>query len=336
MVAEILLVSVNLATVCIESFLYGMFFILFVTSLYLLAVRQKTTNAGGSVFLTPLVFGSILIFVTITSHWICTFLRLFQAFVTFNGGTTPFEFYDDPTQTSGVVKTGVLMASLIIGDAMIIYRLWIVWGYNRLVIIFPICTLMGLTACGVGVTYQLTQFKPGENVFPVISVWIMSDYAFTLCTNVYSTIMIAYRVWSINASSKKFGGPNFNSVLGIVVESSVIYTSWTIFFFACYLSESNLQFIAIDAWSAISGIAFMSINVRVGLGWAQKAPQELSTHHPSVGMITFRADRSGSENRNSFVMQPLAVNITRIVDKDSGYPFEEHSSGDSFTKGSVV
>ncbi|TFK38856.1 hypothetical protein BDQ12DRAFT_682617 [Crucibulum laeve] len=337
MVAEVPLVSVNLATVCIESFLYGTFFILFVTSLYLLAVRQKTTNAEGSVFLTPLVFGSILIFITITSHWICTFLRLFQAFVTFNRGTTPLEFYADLTQTSEVVKTGFLMASLVIGDAMIIYRLWIVWSYNRLVIIFPICTLMGLTACGVGITYQFTQYKPGENVFlSVAGRWITSDCVFTLCTNVYSTIMIAYRVWNVNVSSKKFGGANLNSVLGIVVESAVIYTSWTIFFFASYQSESNLQFIAVDAWSAMSGIAFMFINVRVGLGWAQKANPESSTHHPSVGMIASRVDRSGGGNRNSFAMRPLAVNITRVVDKDSEYPFDEHSSGDSFIKGSAV
>ena len=41
------------------------------------------------------------------------------------------------------------------------------------------------------------------------------------------------------------------------------------FFFISYQSHSNLRFVAVDSWPAMSGISFMLINVRVGPGWAQ-------------------------------------------------------------------
>lgn len=186
--ANIPLVSANLATAIIESFLYGIFFILATTSLYLLVSRrQKPISRMGrgdrSIFLTPMFLASICLFILITAvsvsaailiehlrnidvrdsqHWAFTATRLFQAFVNYNGGTMPLAFYADLSQITEVVKTGFLMACLIICDAMIvsglalylvifpqqwsfkIYRLWIIWNHRTLVIIFPICTLLGL------------------------------------------------------------------------------------------------------------------------------------------------------------------------------------------------
>jgi hypothetical protein len=53
-------------------------------------------------------------------HWLLTCIRLFQAFVLFQKGTATLAFYADLTQRTEVVKTGFLMASLVIGDAMIV------------------------------------------------------------------------------------------------------------------------------------------------------------------------------------------------------------------------
>jgi len=334
MVAEISLVSVSLATVCIESFLYGIFFILFLLSTYLLFTRHQLTSPKRSplsILATPFFSATLCIFVTITAHWILTFIRLFEAFVL--SGQTPLDFYGDLKQITEVVKTGFLMASLVIGDSMIIYRLWIVWSYNKAVVVLPLCTLIGLTVCGVGITFQFTQYSPGQNVFlSEAGRWITSDCVFTLCTNLYCSVLIAWRIYKCNSSSRQYGGQNLNSVLAIIVESAAIYTSWTIFFFASYQSQSNLQFIAVDAWPAMSGIAFMFINVRVGLGWAQKANPEL------VNISGSRSKNSHSSRgmaSDTFVMQPLSVNITKVVDDDQ-YRLSPKVSGDGGSFGKSV
>jgi hypothetical protein len=96
-------------------------------------------------------------------HWILTIDRSFLAFIYFENGTFPLGFYGDLSQLTETAKTGFLIAASAVGDALIvgssrslpctadpvissqIHRLWIVWGRNKYVIIFPLFTLAGLT-----------------------------------------------------------------------------------------------------------------------------------------------------------------------------------------------
>ncbi|KZT01339.1 uncharacterized protein LAESUDRAFT_664142 [Laetiporus sulphureus 93-53] len=316
------LVSVNLATVSMEAFFYGIFFVLSVSSIYLLVHRQRQLQGrnatSGLIFRalcrTPMFIGAVILSVTITAHWALTVTRSFKAFIYYEGGTEPLDFYGNLKQLTEVIKTGFLMATLVVGDSMVIYRTWIIWNRRLIVTIFPLCTLAGLTACGVGITYQFTQYYPGENVFvSAAGRWITSDCVFTLCTNVYCTFMIAFRVWRSHISVKSYSGSNLMGVLATFIESAALYTSWTLFFFISYQSGSNLQFTAVDTWPSMSGIAFMLINVRVGLGWAQTSEKTTTRH--TVSAVS--GHRSGETS--SFAMRPLAVNITTVIDQEEDY-----------------
>lgn len=72
MVQELNLLSVNLATVAMESWLYGIFFVLSTTSTYLLIRRGQELNKshGGSssrpVWRTPMFMAGALIFLSVT------------------------------------------------------------------------------------------------------------------------------------------------------------------------------------------------------------------------------------------------------------------------------
>ncbi|KAH9934353.1 uncharacterized protein B0H18DRAFT_556634 [Fomitopsis serialis] len=343
---QVPLVSANVATIFMESFFYGIFFVLSISSIYLLTYRQKrmlqTTHpihAAAPVFSalckTPMFLGAIALSITITAHWILTCIRAFQAFVHFEDGTDPLAFYGDLKQMTEVVKTGFLMTSLVIGDAMVIYRLWIIWNRRLSIVIFPLCTLAGLTACGVGITYQFTQYYPGENVFvSQAGRWITSDCAFTLCTNVYSTTLIAYRVWNSQRHVKAYTGANVLSMLATFVESAALYTSWTTFFFISYQTHSNLQFTAVDTWAEMSGISFMLINVRVGLGWAQTGSR---IRYDSRGGSGRTNNRSEESSNVSYHMRPLAVNITSVVEQEDDLETKRVEShlGGSLMPGSI-
>ena len=107
-----------------------------------------------------------------------------------------------------------------------------------------------------------------------------------------------------------------------------ITRSWTTVFFISYQAHSNLQFTAVDTWPAMSGISFMLINVRVGLGWAQTGSQ-------------MRNDSLGSSNRHNGVeassagsipMRPLTVKITSVVEQERDNKLK--SVGDGFRTGS--
>ncbi|KAK7013796.1 hypothetical protein R3P38DRAFT_3575107 [Favolaschia claudopus] len=272
---ETQLVPVSLATVALESCFYGGFLVLAIMSMCLLVRRRAK-------WLSPTFLGAIGMCITITAHWIISVDRSFQAFLLFENGTSPLKFYGDLSQITEVVKSAFCLTTLIIGDTIIIHRLWIIWDKRLIIAIFPMLSLLGLVVCSVGITYQFTRDKTGQSVFlSDASRWITSDAVFTICTNIYSTAFISWRMWKVGRGMQPIGGiriqarsvSNKLSVLALIVESAAIYTTWSIFFFATYRSNSNLQFITIDCLPAMTGIACMLIHVRIGLGWAHQGSQ---------------------------------------------------------------
>ncbi|PBK79300.1 hypothetical protein ARMGADRAFT_1021592 [Armillaria gallica] len=316
---DVPLVSVNLATAAVEGVLYGVFLVLDITSIVLLFARESHISRAARpssfhVIRRPMFIGAIILLVSVTGHWICTVIRLFDAFVKFEGGTQPLEYYGNLSHITEVVKTGFLIGSLVTSDTMIIYRLWVVCGYNYHVIIFPLATLIGLTVCGSGITYEFAKYTPGQDVFVTAAGrWITSECVFTLLTNTYSTSLIAWYIYRTHrVSSSLVGtGRSLMSVLSIFVESAAIYTTWTILFMITYLTKTNIRFNVVDFWPAAAGIAFGLINVRVGLGWAQKAGTS-STLGGSSG------SRSGVAPATEFPLRPLAINISRSMVNDGG------------------
>ncbi|KAF7353835.1 hypothetical protein MVEN_01069100 [Mycena venus] len=271
----VLRISSALATVIIETFFYGIYIVLFVISLYLLfTVQSKGLRRDRPVWLSPILLGGSVLFIALTGHWILTIDRLFLAFVIVDDGRDPVAFYKDFSQATQIVQTGFLLGSLAIVDVLFVHRLATVWAYDprfRYVMIFPTLTLLGLVVSAVGVLYDFSQFKPGDDVLLLANGWIPADCAFTICTNVYCTALIAWKLWKVQNVLKTTGGRTLMSVLAIIVESAALSATWAIFFIITYVSWSNLRFL-IDVTPAIVGTANMLIYVHVCLGWAH-APE---------------------------------------------------------------
>ncbi|PCH44195.1 hypothetical protein WOLCODRAFT_138817 [Wolfiporia cocos MD-104 SS10] len=317
--AQLSLISVNLATVALESLLFGIFLSLSTAFLYLhlsyAAGRDRSSRTASSIpsiqwarrNLSLMFIGAVCITFTITAHWILTVVRLFDAFVHFEGGAAPTLYYSDLAQTTEVVKTAFVIATLVIADILFTYRLWVVWGYNHYIAVLPLCSVAGLFVAGVGIIHELAHMAEGRTVFiSQANEWISAAYSFTFITNVYCSALIASKVWrASHRSEKAYGGGSLMRVFSTIIESAFIYMTYTVFFFIAYQADSNLQYTCIDTLCPISGIAFMLINVRVGLGWAEHAHVQ-----PPRPM------------RPAFPMRPVAVDITRIVQKedDMGRP----------------
>ena len=124
---------------------------------------------------------------------------------------------------------------------------------------------------------------------------------------------------------------------------------WNFFFLLEFQLQSVVQFTAIDVWSPVCGITFMLINLRVALGWAQKAHSRsrslssglahrmptASAHSVSASFPLRKHELSSPGEgvpysyKEAYVMSPhsyssqeappvyppLTVNITRVVDK---------------------
>ncbi|KAJ7073316.1 hypothetical protein B0H15DRAFT_957301 [Mycena belliarum] len=292
------LLAVNLATLAVASLFYGMFLVLSATSMYLLvgrylASRRARSAVPGrqrSIFRSTVFIAAIGLFCAVTAHWITTVYRAFLAFIHFQGGALAAEFYADTAQATEFAQEAFLMVSVLIGDSLIIHRLWVVWEHRTGVVVFPICSLAALTLCSAVSMYTLSRKSEAREIFA--DPWLTSNCVLTLLTNVYSTALITYKIWRITRVrvARPIGGSNLRDFLVIVVESAALYASWAIFFTATYQARSLVQFVVIQSAPQVVGIVNALIQTRVGLGWAIEA----HAGSPPPSAMAF-AKRAGTE-----------------------------------------
>ncbi|KAI3604321.1 hypothetical protein WG66_008588 [Moniliophthora roreri] len=287
--AQASLVSVNLANTALESFLYGIFFVLNAGSIALLvcprdysaAFRETRENRFKSVFKKPMFLGAIVLFIGITGHWICTVMRLFAAQSTYKGGKAPLEYYSDISQGVYAIKTGFLEASLIVGDAMLAFSLLCVYHPTFL--------------------FSLNVHTPSR-----------------ARTNLYSSVLIAWPIWFTSRRTKSTGitrvveSGNLTSILSIFIESALLYTSWTVVFIATYAAKSHIEAIIADCWAVMAGISFGLLNVRIGMGWGMDTSSSDSSIIPRF-CNEGDSNPAGDEDRDlAYPMQPLAVHVHQV------------------------
>ncbi|KAI0820898.1 hypothetical protein BC628DRAFT_817017 [Trametes gibbosa] len=281
-------ISVNLALTCVESASFGIFFVLAVTSLAVLVVRHSNGSASPPsserIWASPLFIGTVLLLMTVTAHWIITVRRLFEAFLYNDGGANPATYYMTVEAPTQVAATTFVVASVIVGDIILTYRIWVVWDRRWSLIVFPILCTLGYVAMGVSVIQLYATYKPNESPFvQAAQRRIITTAALTLTTNIYGTASISYRIWTSNRALKNdndASGMGLSEALVIFIESAALYTTWTLFFLLSYSANSLLEAFAFHCIPAATGISFMLIIVRVGLGlhWSPAITRSLDLH----------------------------------------------------------
>ncbi|KAM5541546.1 hypothetical protein V8D89_004736 [Ganoderma adspersum] len=316
---------VNLAQACVESALYGIFFLLATASLsVLIAHRWTTANAtrtlsvGGTLLNSPLVIGTLVLFITVSGHWCTTVLRLFQS-IHYEGGRHMADYYLVVEATPQVVASAFVVASVLVGDVIVTYRIWIVWDKMFVMVIFPALCTCAYIGAGISIVHLFAVFKPEESIFvPASKQRIITMAALTLVTNMYGTGCIAYRIWSTNRATKHERtsglGISLSEALVIFVESAALYTSWTVFFLISYIVSSPLEAFAFHCIPVATGISFMLVIVRVGLSfsWAEAVGSQLGV---SVGGPA-SARLGGQSDLTSLYPLRMIVSVTRTVEKE--------------------
>ncbi|KAH9909431.1 uncharacterized protein BXZ73DRAFT_84126 [Epithele typhae] len=320
-------VEADLIAGFLECILFGIFFVLSTTSLALLLRRHREAHskpatsssvsslsrwaaAMWSLRHSPLIVATGLLFATITAHCIVTARRLILAIAYHETRSEAEAFISDLGEITQVIRLVFLFIDMFIGDLVIAYRVWHVWGRQRGIIALPLLTTVALVATGIGLIHQFLLSEPGGTVFdPKINRWITAYTTMTFGTNIYGTVVIAYRIWSTNrmivGSGLQQAGDNVQGALAIFVESAALYTAWGIFFVVVYSVKSNLQIIGTSCAPSVLGVTFMLITVRVGLGWEFERNGSMSTGSGSVGTIQWaRRPLSQSEAQSG----PMPLN----------------------------
>jgi len=286
------LLQAKLTTVCLESLLYDGFLVLAITSTIILARRRlhtarlaaNTKSGRWRAVASPMIVGMVCLLFGNTMYWILSVIRLFQAFVYYKGGKAPTAFYGDLPQPTMVALTGVMIFCVAVGDAMVIYRLWVIRAYNVYVVVLPVLSLFDTTA----------------------GRWVIGNVVCTLCTNVYCTAMIVSRIWKLNTADRPYCVDGLTAVSVVIIESAALYTAWSMFCSIAYQLKSELQNVAIETLPAVAGISLTLINVRASLGRTLRTSQR--TSHIEANVIFVRGPSRTDPESESFPMDLSMMN----------------------------
>ncbi|KAJ7770770.1 hypothetical protein B0H16DRAFT_1516383 [Mycena metata] len=274
--------GVNMAVVVLETALFALLLVAASTTLYLRFSRHKLPQL---VIWNPVVLFTILISATSGAHWSLTIVRFFDAFL---WSANAERFYLDNSLETQTARSLLSVMSVIIGDAAIIHRLWLIWNRSFPVIILPVMTCIGILIMGCISTYLSAQPVAREQLLSVpVERWVEASWIITLATNMYCTGLIVWKIWKMKRTVEHLlGDGTLVSVLIVLLESAAIWTIWGLFFAITNEIGSPVQAIGGDLSSVMVGLVNIVIYLRVELQCARPQGSDrtgvVMTSSPSI------------------------------------------------------
>ncbi|KAL6297930.1 hypothetical protein BKA93DRAFT_754543 [Sparassis latifolia] len=155
----------------------------------------------------------------------------------------------------------------------------------------------------IKIAFWLSSLAIGDTMllYRLWMTWSRNVYViiFPLCTFIASSVLIIWRLWRVHSQVISLVEHSERHGLKASCECDI---AWTMLFMAsyeAYTPRNNILFLVEDAWAPVSGIAFMLINMRVGLGYAVHTNvQEYFTDRQRVDRISFASLPITSTRRN--------------------------------------
>ncbi|KAI0261167.1 hypothetical protein BC834DRAFT_972945 [Gloeopeniophorella convolvens] len=217
-----------------------------------------------------------------TGHLITLLVQLNRGFIGAAGTLDGPSLYLLKQYTPEHVAQEVLyITNSLIGDAILVWRLFIIWNRN-IVLCSPFIVLCVATGvCGYVAMGNLAMLNDSGTVFASrVHNWLLAYWSLSIATQFGATLLIGYRFWrAIQWHSKGIKASRM-SVLWILVESGAMYSVTTIILLG--FSSSNSGAIPAAALGQISALAPTLIIVRAGL----KTPGSLGSFVPAKGSIS--------------------------------------------------
>ncbi|KAF9562253.1 hypothetical protein CPC08DRAFT_634288 [Agrocybe pediades] len=185
--------------------------------------------------------------------------------------------------------SAAVVGSVFLGDALLIYRLFLVYGRRSVVVVFPIIAyIAGLV---LAIQQLVVAGKPDGDFFGLDSIkFAVSYYSITITLNIVLTVFICMRLstmskWFTNTLGKE-NGKVYSTAAAMLVESAAPYSILGLMYLIPFSRQDGIGILFGQLWSKMSGIAPLLIILRVvnGRAWSDDKTEHIRTP------LTFRKD----------------------------------------------
>ncbi|KZO99352.1 hypothetical protein CALVIDRAFT_595962 [Calocera viscosa TUFC12733] len=250
--------------------LYGFFCALFGITIHVLCFRRKQEKINYI-----LLVASLLIFVLTTLDVVLQCNRLLLGLLFTPPGLSPDVYFSGAGTWTYALQLSALMTNIIVADAVLLYRVWVVWGKR-----WPFIVVNSILWCAaLGSTIRIIQLEVEGVRNPLdfanllmLAHWAVVVPALSLGHTVLATGLIAFRLFQVERSVSAYTRTSLFPVMRIVVESGVIYTVLMLVETVTQATSSAASLLFFQLISPAIGITFALIVCRVGLGISDSAP----------------------------------------------------------------
>ncbi|RPD75657.1 hypothetical protein L226DRAFT_428175, partial [Lentinus tigrinus ALCF2SS1-7] len=255
--------SATLIGFACEAVCWGIYVVLFLATFVL--VLRRIRSHGINV---PILVSMCALFALCTTHFAIEFNHFYTVLGSMGVGGIAIE-------TKPLIGADILFSICdLLGDFILLYRCWIVWGRNYWVIIFPALTAIAGFACIMEVAHVVVTLDPTAPFAPAFIIPLgIAGYSLPLATNVIATALIVSKLWwMLHVGTKEtlsgpFGaGRTVKNAAAIVMESGLLYLIAQLVVVVLFSLGHPAQAIAVFMAVQIYGIAPTLIIMRVALG----------------------------------------------------------------------
>jgi len=294
----------------LECCFFGIFTILSCGTLWIIINKSDTRR--------PLVVTVCVMYILAFAQLAIDVQRAIEGFVEYaDVPKGSLVFYGKLNDATELAKNIVYVLQTIVGDSIVVWRCYIVWGKRWPVTIVPILMLLLTAVAGFGTTYIFSKVQPGDRVFiSQLYPWITTYFSLTLATTVICTTLIAVRIWRGQMMMRQARlQSNLMPIMVTLVESGAIYAAALLSVIVTYATKNNAQYIVLDLLTSLIGIVFSLIIIRVGLGVSSNGSVSISRRSRGISMPT-TTTRSKDD---TFLDYPLKPTILPIGSEDSEF-----------------
>ncbi|KAG2144352.1 hypothetical protein DEU56DRAFT_732818 [Suillus clintonianus] len=293
--------TATIISTTLEGILYGFSVLMFIGTMWASTYKPDVNRSIASV--------AILLLMLSTAHVVVDIIRLEDGLVkyrdTFPGG--PAAFFQDISQPTFVAKNLIYALQTMIGDGVVIYRCYVVWQ-SVWVIIIPVILWCGSSAAALIAPYYASQATGGTIYTNQTGRWITVLFALTLSTNMISSGLLAYRIWTIerNVSLIRATNGTMMPIVRVLVDAAIMYSAALFTILMCFVCANNAEYIMLDMIMPIISITFYMVFIRI----------TLRKTTPNYLPMIYGAGIDGRRDSQQYPMKPLQVHISRWTQND--------------------
>lgn len=264
----------------LQPFLYGLYLITFGHALRWLVYEEEGWSLRSREKVNWLLFTTTVIVFMFSTVDLILETSLQLTFTDYEGGIT---------QQLVISSVAVETSSLLITDAVMIIRCWLVYQRSWRAVCFPcILWLANITCVILWVTaYAMLMSRPAPIYEELMNFPLQVFYCCNFATNLYATCAIVYRLWRIAKATN-----NRSSILyrlcRIVAGTGLLYTSTSLpmAVLAFFMVTDTPVYILCDTINfSAAGITFNLLLIRMGQLRAEVMDLDESTSDISGSVV---------------------------------------------------